>query len=276
MGALRQGFGEQISPPSGAGFSAATSVASTQIGGLSSRQILFGSTAGGIAQTPAFIIDTTNLRIEAVASAAANVGYEFRIEGGEPVGSLFRAGAAGAFIGNAALGDMGFRAMGNAFLFGVSTAAGLAPALASIIISTNTYVGIFTTAPAGPLQVNSTAGAVGLTVNSSGHVGVGTTAPTDPLHVVGSARICSAANATFSVFGAAGTTQASSYTTAAITSARTFPSSFDGTTVSTLAFTGGLADRVNALTTAFLALLRVTETVAKDLGVGGAGYGWLR
>lgn len=66
-------------------------------------------------------------------------------------------------------------------------------------------------------------------------------------------------------YGGAGVSQPSSYTTGASTASRAVPTTVAATTLSTLAFTAAVSDRVAALSSSLNQLISVTNNIVGDL-----------
>lgn len=217
-------------------------VPSTVISGLSSRQVLFGSSVGGIQQNAGFVFDSTSLELtitspdmSAFTALSGNATDFVRIAIGRTVveGVIGMSAAPTEFFSQASAGDIAIRVDSSAqkLLLGVGTTAQV------VIDSTNVSI------PANVRVADSTA-------------------------------------FTFSAFGVAGATQASTYTTAAATTARTFATTVGATTANASTFTGvsgagcAWSNRANfeAWLTEYNALVRVVQTMYKDM----VDYGWLR
>lgn len=285
---VRMGFGESILSGSQ---SAEGTVPSSAIGGLSSRQVVFGSPSGGISQISRFQVDSTQnfvvvgggtstpLNLLHISSTSTGPAvYPLRLEGLGDANSTATFSAI-QLVNTQNLADAA--ALVELRSVVDSTVAGDRGAAFAVAVSRQgtSQTERLRVGSSGFLEFVPAAGR--FFVNSSGHLGIGTTAPTVPLHVDGAVRLISTgANASLSIFGAAGTTQASSYTTVAATSARTFATTAPASTGNYSTFTGvsgaGCAFNTRATMEAFMAqydaLARVVQTMYQDL----AGYGLLR
>lgn len=195
----RSAFGADVALNGAFGGGAATP--STAVTGLSSRQVVFGGSSGGLAQSTFFEFDSTQGFV-GLGTTAPQAPVHIRT-GQAEVLTLRSDTATGPFIRfQTNTSDFGYIGNAAAILGGTSGSTGdfaVVAAFANLrlgaegqgraIITTQGYFGVLTTAPAGPFEVKTTGGAVGLVVNSSGHVGIGTTAPTTPLNVVGTLRL---------------------------------------------------------------------------------------
>lgn len=168
MSNLKAGPGEQFGPPAHSGV---TVTPSTAVTGLSSRQVVFGSPTGGIAQSAAFQVDSTQGFVGIGTSSPAVALHIVHANG--TTGPLTGAGLIvqnTSGVVDARTGVTFWNAAGQ-------TMSGVEGVPAS------------TSAQTGGLAfsvVNAGAVNQAVLINSSGNVGIGTTAPQMQLHLAAS------------------------------------------------------------------------------------------
>lgn len=205
-----------------------TTIASTQISGLSSRQVVFGSPTGGLAQTALFEFDSTNVRLGIGTSAptaklsvrppaAGGFAFDWYTSAGTQVGVINSSGHVG--IGTTApTGHLDVLATASLDV-NLRRATTANYNLLGFWTGTTREFAIVQFGSEHMLRITRDAGTLNdLVLNSSGHLGIGTTIPTVPLEVVGSVRLVTSTANTLSFFGAAGTTRQGAYATTGTTS----------------------------------------------------------
>lgn len=290
MTAVRMGFGgETISPPAVSGI---TVTPSTSITGLSSRQVVFGGPTGGVAQSPAVQVDSTNgflgigtsgptVPLDVIGqvklgSSRVNVNSSGHLgvlttAPLNPVHILADGAIAGLRMDNTSAGKSAVSFNGGAFPGYVGHRGFWTGTTDSdmLVASDGGGVYLFTGGFANPIIVAGPTGNV--TVDSTNGAAV---ASFNKNVIVGGA------GQSVGFFGSTGSTLASSYTTAAATTARLFATTVGMSSGVVSTFTGvsgaGAAFNTRAAAEAFLAqvdaLTRVVQTMYQDL----VGYGLLR
>lgn len=309
MPMIGQSFGQRFEP---GGESARSVTPGTGSSGFTSRSVIIANTSGQLDQDVAnFFYSTAGPYLHvattaattfgvSIGSTAANSSFSLYVRGSTVSGRntvlLEREGGAAFFLRdplnnttvtitqtNAANNALGVGVNGIDNILYVSTAGGGA-------------VGIGTTAPSGPLQVNSGSTAV-LVVTTANRVGIGTTAPDARFQLSGAGSqvvkltdtagvstmqiqqnganssradiilnnylVFGATTAALGFFNTTPVARPSSYTPTAVTSGRVLPTTVTTGTQTTV--------QVLALQNAMNQLIGVVRTLTKDF----AGYGLL-
>lgn len=179
---------------------------STTITGLTSRQLVFGSSAGGIAQIASFQIDST-LAYLGIGTSAPGTDIHIQHGGTTAAGitveqTTNRESFLQTIVSVAGV-PQGFGLFQETTRLHLRVADTAASTVGATLITFNRdgNVGFGTTAPTAPLTarvpagggpslvLQSSAGADQVFVNSSGHVGIGTTAPTRLLTINGGSSV---------------------------------------------------------------------------------------
>lgn len=244
---------------------------------FTSQGVVFGSSIGFLTQSTKLVFDSTQgflgIGVAAPSRALHVVGAGIvtgTFESSATTVATLQAGntTIAGTLGSSATTVATLQVVGNATVAGALVVAGALASSNSTVLGTLQVNG--NTTLAGTLASSATTVAtLHVTGNTTlaGSLLSSNTTVGGTLSVVGNTTILGtlAANSTaIGVFGSAPTTLAPAYTAAAFTTLRVF-----GSTVST----GGGA---TTLSSHFNQLLGVVACMAKDLGVGGAGYGWLR
>lgn len=215
--------------------------------GFSSRALVFGAPNGSLTNnSSAPHWDSTNNFL-----GIGTTNPEAKLQLGSSVGGGIPGTDIARFVNAGAVTAFALSATGGGFIDRLNFSGG-----------SKNLVGDISGAGSIGLQ---TAALERLHVTTAGNVGIGTTGPLGLLHVNGSVILGGSTVHAVGFYGSTGTTQPSTYTTAAITTARVFPSTASistGTGVGGAPF--GFTSRAD-----MEALVRVVDSIYRDLSALG-------